>query len=183
MAYSTSRKTLDKMLEHLEPMLQNPQGCTWVSNRPHAFAYKLREALYIAGLYWEDYPRVAKLADRFAITVRLPDQIMAIPKEAAGPVLRVENGGDSGEPLDTRNELIQVKGMQTVSMVMESWMAGNAKKMTFPDARLRKDELQALYRWAQKRQLLFFHSHETGLTLQAYDEELAPFAWTPEDEL
>lgn len=83
MGYSTSYKTVEKMRRMLAPLEQG-KACIWIT-KPEDLdrtAYRIREALYAATMNKQRYPRLAKAAQMFKITVRRPDRIVVEFKRA-----------------------------------------------------------------------------------------------------
>ena len=186
MGYSRSVQTLINMLPHLE-LLHQDRPCKWTTEPggAHKFAYKLREALYIARLYAGQFPELARAADRYRIEILSDRQVQARP--AAGttaatvetlPVATVTTGMEvAGGPR-------QMSGPQSAASIMQTWLDAQPTndKFYFAEARLSNDELLKLHRWAKEQKLLFFVDDQSGgLNLQKEDRDLADFAWSPED--
>lgn len=173
MGYSKSRTTLLKMLPKLEP-LERGEPCTWRVDSMSAdkFAYKVREALYIARLYANEFPELAEAAQRYRVSVKGPGLVAAEPHLPMGPVLSVEGGEElSATPKE-------VLGPQSDLSIMEEWLDRKLESLHFPEANLDNEELERLYHWAERRELIFFVS-DKALTLQRHDPELAEYAWKP----
>jgi hypothetical protein len=179
MGYSKSRETLEKMLPQLDQIASgNP--CVWVvDGDPHAFAYKVREALYIAKLYRLDYPSLAQAASIFTIKIERPNRVLAVRAEETHAYITVT--GEDHEVIEVRKENLRKQRPQTATTVMQAWLENpSAKQIHFPEAKLSRADLEALYQWSTKRELIFFNAGD-GLTIQPYEKDLAEFAWNPED--
>lgn len=173
MGYSRSRVTLEKMLPHLE-RIQAGEECTWQTSDPHKLAYKIREALYIAKLHKDQFPQLARASEQFQIQLQLPDKVTAKKLAATGPVIQVN--GDQ----ETRTESLRIEGPQSASTVIEAWLAHNAKQIHFPEARMDHSDLEALYNWSKKRDLIMFVSG-SGLTIQPATADLEEYGWSPDE--
>lgn len=179
MGYSKSRETLEKMLPQLDQIASgNP--CVWVVEGDlHAFAYKIREALHIAKLYRHDYPSLAQAAAIFTIKIERPNRVVAVRAEETHAFITV--GGEDHEVREIRKENLRKAGPQSVTTIMQAWLENpSAKQIYFPEAGLSRADLEALWQWAKKRELIFFYSGD-GLTIQPFEKDLAEFAWNPED--
>lgn len=185
MGYSTSEQTLIKMLPHLK-LLDKGMECVWSVDpgKPtKKFAYKIREALYIASEYFpEKYPNLARAARMFELKVdQASGKISA--QTVSSNVLEVETTeGISIGKRESDGRSLNYEGEQSTATVIQSWIdAGEgATRLYFPNATLTNEELTKLYNWASKRDLLMFVSGE-ALTVQVMDEELADLAWNPND--
>ena len=75
-------------------------------------------------------------------------------------------------------------GKQTVASIVSFMLENPGVTLHVPEAGLAPEELESLYNWASKRDLVFFES-AGQLTIQHrdVDPEAADFAWSPEDIL
>lgn len=144
------------------------------------FSYKVREALYIASLYPEDYPELAQAARVFEIKAR-GDRVLAVPTEHPDvATIDVKAKPEKEEPEETANATLMVHGYQTVMTIIEKCIDTKKDSISFPDAELSDEDLIRLYRWAAVRNKLLFVS-SPGITVQTAQDDLRELAWTPED--
>lgn len=197
MAYSESKKTLDKIRPDLA-QLEAGNACTWkldgtISAR--RYAYKVREALYIAALYPTDYPQLAKYGPYFAIEVVDKDTVQARPKpgnQTQVSILPQVSSSGSGAVVtqglaNQGTSPDELMGPQTALSVVDGWARIGAKnhKVRYPQAALTHPELVRIYEWSRRQEpvVLMFVTPTGGLTLkhrQADHEE--NLAWSPEDD-
>jgi hypothetical protein len=183
MGYSTSRQTLNQMLSDLE-LLAEGKGCIWRvdPNEAHKFAYKVREALYIASLYPDEYPVLASARDEFVIEITSSREVQA--RKARGKStasVRPFEGVNTG--LEEGGLIKRLIGAHTAESIIQSWteVQPNNDRFFFPEANLPEDDLIRLHQWAETKKLIFFVSQDGGLTLQKYDSSLDGLSWSPED--
>ena len=196
MGYSTSRLTLNAQIEagNLDQLLRG-QGCRWIVQPGEAskFAYKIREALYIARLYADDYKTLADAAANFTIEVVNPTTVQArltkTPTEATILTAAPEPHGQppvrSQAPthgLDIARRPITTAGQQTEFSIIDVWQKAQPSldPIHFPDAALSNEQLERLWKWAEGRTpSLMIMVSGNGLTLSPIDEAVIEYAWRP----
>lgn len=181
MGYSTSIATLEKMLPHLDE-LEEGKPCAWrvEGMTPFKFGYKVREALYIAQLHEDKFPKLAKAAREFTIQVR-GDRVLAVPNEQPNiTTIEVEVKADGKPAEDQANLTLVIQGPQTAMTIIEKCIDTKRDSISFPDAELSREDLLRLHRWVEARDKLMFVAFP-GITVQKAQENLRDLAWTPED--
>jgi hypothetical protein len=183
MGYSTSKQTLNQMLPDLT-LLAEGKGCIWKvdPNEAHKYAYKIREALYIASLYPDEYPELVRARDEFVIEITSSREVQA--RKARGKStasVRPFEGVNTG--LEEGGIAKRLVGAHTAASIIQAWteVQPNNDRFFFPEAELLDDDLVVLHRWAETKKLIFFVSQDGGLTLQRYDSSLDGLSWSPED--
>lgn len=183
MGYSTNKQTLISMLPELELLKQGKQ-CIWTVENSKHFAYKVREALYIARLYQKEFPELAIAADMFRIEVLSDSQVQARLAKGTTAARVKAVGGVVNTGMEEAGPSKRMAGPQTATTIIQTWLDSQPSndKFFFPEAKLSREELLKLHSWAVKQGWLFFVDSWTGgLTLQRKTHELEAFAWGPED--
>jgi len=186
MGYSTNISTLEAQLENLA-MLREGKGCIWSTSDPFRFAYKIREALWIARNVRgakEKYPELEIAARNFTIEVVGDNQVQArtyggIPAAVITPLSGEGVGGSSH---DIAGPTRRTKGIQTAASIIQTWLDTQPSndRYHFPQATLTPNELLKLHSWATQNHLIFFES-DGAITLQRKTLDLIEYAWSPED--
>lgn len=191
MAYSESTETLDK-IRPLLVKLEIGVGELWTvppNMTARMFAYKIREAFYIANLHPETYPELAKASQIFKIKVVNKRQVQAVltDKQTMARVTTggvVEHGGEVAGVLSTK-----VMGAQTADTIIEHILnlqriqPSNAP-MTWPEANLSKESKLRLFTWCKAQTppwILLIADTQVTVTRKSRDitEDLG---WSPEDD-
>lgn len=187
MAYSESRKTLAKVRHYLAD-LEKGVGTKWnlapgVSARH--FAYKMREGLYIANLYKEEYPELAQAYATFRIEIVGKHDVQAVFKN------RTLDGSVNGQVTvhgleGAEHGPTTLAGEQTAASMIGAWHNAQPSNtpMTFPNANLDREELEKLYRWAEARtpKWLLMVADGGRITLTPYTRDLDGLGWDPSDD-
>lgn len=187
MGYSESRKTLERIRPFLSE-LEKGLGTRWdlvdgVSATD--FAYKMREGLYIATLYKEEYPELALAHATFRIERVDRRTVQAVFKNKTlnmrdATVVTV-HGLDNAEKGPTT-----LMGQMDATRVIGAWhnMQPSNTPMHFPQAAMTKEELIKLYTWAEKRtpKWLLLVANDGSLTLQMWSRDMDGLGWDPSDE-
>lgn len=187
MAYSESTKTLEKIRPLLSD-LEKGLGTKWTlvnGMSARDFAYKVREALYIATLYPSQYPELAKAHGLFRIEKVDKSTVQAVFKNRTldmGAISAVTVHG-----LETAEHgPVTLAGEQTAASVIGAWHAAQPSNtpMHFPQANLERGELLKLYTWAAKRtpRWLVMVANDGALTLTLWTRDLDGLGWEPTDE-
>lgn len=197
MGYSTSYDTVDKMMHLLEPVCKG-ENTAWqldTIRQANKFAYKLREALHAAQHHKDRYPdlqgahdeyvvhvigtRVAAIRHESVVSKAKAVEVPAIPKKGQGGVSTSPTESPEEAEGPTRDDTI--RGAQTVMTIIDAWISAPStiRSLNFPEAIFGYQKLVQLYRWADKRDLIFFYA-DPGLTLQHKQEDLVEYAWSPD---
>lgn len=185
MGYSTSRKTLAKMMPHLQPLLEG-EFPSWKTTEGQAakFAYQIREALYIARLYAKEYPELATIAGRITVLTPRPDKVTI--KEAENTPVVVADEGLTIQGLNTADAPSDPGARSADAIIAEFKAAPTNNKRQYRNLPLA--ELHPLYTFLQTvtpRWYMFVSGNGNGTVNVNInkDEDFADFAWTPEDTL
>jgi hypothetical protein len=193
MGYSESRATLERIKGDLQPIADG-KACQWqvkdISAR--AYAYKLREGLYIASLYPGEYPELALNGPYFTIEVvdRGRGIVQARPKpgfQTQVSVMSPHSPGVAVQGLANQGAPDEIMGIQTAIGVVDAWsrVGHQNHRVRFPQAQLGRADLISIYNWSRRQEpvVLMFVTPEGALTLKhkTIDSEAA-LAWGPEDD-
>lgn len=185
MGYSTNVSTLELQLDHLK-MLREGKACIWTvePNDVHRFAYKIREALWIARNVAEarrKYPELAQAAEHFRIEMVNSRQVQARPARGT-PAASVEALGVATSGGELAGPARSMMGPQTAASIIQTWMDTQPSndKYHFPQANLSHSEMLKLHSWATKQGWIFFES-QGQITLQRKSRDLEGLSWSPED--
>lgn len=190
MGYSRSKVTLEKIRPFLSDLEQG-LSCSWEvpAGQEGQWAYKVREALYIARLYENDYPDLARVAERFKVRIvreglveAKPGGNTTQPKLIRGSTVTHGVDDETVSPLTGRSAATD--GKQTADTIVQAWhdVQPSNSPLYFPEAELESEDLVKLYNWATKRNLIFFESFG-AITLQPKTRDLEDLAWHPDDLL
>lgn len=187
MGYSTNISTLEAQMEHLA-MLRKGLACVWTVDPAVAptFAYKIREALWIAAnipAARDKYPDLAKVHGHFKIVITGPGRVEAQVKQSRyAASLEPLRGGVSTTGGELAGKARPMMGPQTASSIIQAWLDTQPSndKYFFPQAQLSPQELMKLHAWSSSRGWIFFESNG-AITLQPKSSDVAEFAWSPED--
>jgi hypothetical protein len=200
--YSKNPVTAEKMLRYLQPLARG-ELCTWATTEHGAdyFAYKIREALYIARLHKGMYERLiaregeesskggayvasqmlglAKAAERTRIVVISPSIVEARLQKGV-PEAMVLEGSTPTQGYENPGKSVVRLTKQTPHTIVEAWKAQQPSNtpLHFPHAGLSYEELVELHEWATEMQLMIFEV-DGAITIQKKTLDLMQFAWTP----
>ncbi len=175
MAYSTSPFTLMKMETQLYPLSQGKtvrwarplnEKIGWAS----AWAYKVREAFYIARLYPDRFPALAKIADKVKVSVLEGGGVEARVEIAVhpAPVAVVT----AVAPTIAQVEDAPVADMNTIMSAIEREEELGAT-VHFPRTSVSAEELKVIAGQAQaNKQMVLYSARTTGLTIAPDDPEV-----------
>ncbi len=190
MGYSTSTYTLDERIRSGElDLLAKGQACTWIVSTGLAskFAYKIREALYIARLHADQYPSLAQAADQYVIEVANASTVFArhTASNTEATVLATggsDNTGTTTHGLEKAGRAIQSNGPQSQFTIIDTWRKAepSSDSIHFPTADLNDEQLEQLWLWSQNHRppLMLMVSGES-ITVSLWDEHVGQYAWTP----
>lgn len=203
--YSKNPATAEKMLPLLGPLIAG-ELCTWQTSEGEAdyFAYKVREALYVARLHKDNWDRelaihfmgaeltprtldtvqqlreVAKMAERIRIVVTGRSTVEARFAKGTPEALVLAGGAAPMSGYENPGRSVVTITKQTVWSIKEAWKASQPSNtpLHFPNAGLSYEELVELHAWATPLGLLLFEV-DGALTLQRKTLDLVQFAWAP----
>lgn len=190
MGYSTSTYTLDERIRSGElDLLAKGQACTWIVSTGNAskFAYKIREALYIARIHADTYPALAKAADQYIIEVANASTVFARHTAANTEATILATGGseNTGTPthgLEKAGRAIQSNGPQSQFTIIDTWRRAepSSEPIHFPTADLDDEQLEQLWLWSQNHRppLMLMVSGES-ITVSLWNEHVGQYAWKP----
>jgi hypothetical protein len=184
MAYSRSEETLKAMLPDLQELnLGRSQAWLVTQGTPHEWAYKVREALFIAKRYKDRYPKLAEAADLFSIFV---DGNKVEARRARNTTeVAAYSGAGINQGLELAGRSVSTSGAQSPFTIIEAWRKSQPSNqaMHFPQAALSDEALAILYKWAQswKPPLMLMVDGE-AVTVGPADAHVVKYAWQPPDE-
>jgi hypothetical protein len=191
MGYSQSIQTLEaRRAEGLLQDLEQGQGCVWTVEpgvRPSDFAYKIREALFIARQHPQRYPALADAQQRFTIEVLNNRQVQARLKRGVttGAIISGVPSPLPAQGLETVEKGSgTLMGPQTAESIVQYWLNNQPSNasMLFPQAYLTGSDKLTLHRFLSQHHWLFFEAQDGAITVQPHQADLAEFAWSPEPE-
>jgi hypothetical protein len=191
MGYSESKSTLERIKADLQPIAEG-RACQWTvagDITAKAYAYKLREGLYIASLYPADYPELALNGPYFTIEIvdRARGIVQARPRPGFNTQVAVLNGATPTHGVVSQGAPDELMGKQTALAVVDAWsrVGHQNHKVRFPQAQLGRPDLIQIFNWSRRQEpvVLMYVTPEGALTLKhkTADNEAA-LAWSPEDE-
>lgn len=190
MGYSTSRRTVTKMIGHLR-LLEKRATIKFNTDDPSRLAYHLREALH-AATFHDSFKPIAQLRDYYVFEVhpgfviarwtgvskkenlagRLNAQIMSQDPNA----LAAEWGDEMDEAL-SGTTITEVSTLDEIIGAMIKY-GRTVDEVYFPDSGLNVHDKERLYRWAVAEKWSMIDSEEEGLTLTQKDVP-AEICWLP----
>ncbi len=175
MGYSESLSTIERRQELLGPLLNN-EPAQWSCPRgdERTIAYHIRECLDIARKNPQAYPDLYLAARRMKVVILEPGSLQAKPRRDDSLV--TVKVGNLKKQTDAKEEY------RTVNQIVEHWLKQRESTLRFPETTLTTGDLRKLHAWATEQGLLLFWSHP-AVTIKKYDEELAAFAFNPEEDL
>lgn len=189
MGYSTSEETLKAILPDLGDLVLGRQ-VSWLCTAGQAakWAYKVREALYIANLPENRarYPGLVEASQRYSIAVsgdtvftKNAGNTTEIAKLADPEHVGINQGyADHGRAVNTA-------GPKSVFQVIDAWKKNAAQgqrntPMYFSGANLPENELFMLWEWATKQSPpLMILVDDGNLTLGPVERDVAQYSWRP----
>ncbi len=191
MAYSRSPATLDAMiLSGQLSELAAGRGCRWRTppNESHRHAYKVREALFIAALYPDQYPELATAAQKFTIEVTSSREVQArLAKQTTEAATLATGIGQDGHVspntgLEKAGRAIATAGPQSQFTIIDAWVKAqpNSDPMYFPQANLDEGQLTQLYNWATNcTPPLMLMVNGEAVTVSLVDRAVVQYSWHP----
>lgn len=194
--YSKSPETARAMLPFLGPVLEG-NLCAWTVEwgRADHWAYKIREALYIARLwrgrlseeqhgaeFVRDMQALDRAAERYRVAVVSPEKVqLEVAKGSSEAQVLAQPSLGTTQGLEEAGQMPSVYvGPQSAEGIQLAWRAlqpSNAP-LHFPNANLAQHELELLHEWATPMGLVMVVA-DGALTLQRPTKDLARYAWAP----
>jgi hypothetical protein len=199
--YSKNLTTAQAMLPYFGPIIRG-ELCSWetYSGQSDRFAYKVREALYIARLHKDDLQRwhddentsfqnrfvlkqllqLAEMAGRLRIVVISPTLVEARMAKSTPEALVLTGQAPPSSGYENPGRSSVVMTSQTPATIRTAWehQQPSSTPLHFPHANLTQVELQQLWTWANEMHLIIIEV-DGALTLQPKQLDLMPFAWSP----
>ena len=180
--YSKDPTTLHKILHLFEGLAEGDMTAAWQvePGTTDYWAQKLREGLYIARLYPEQFPALARVAARVRIVKVNEQRIQAQPaKHLAAPAVLAGAPPTTFEDAEHTTTFV---GQQTADSVFDTWQAmqpSNAA-LLFPQAALSDEAMLTLFELLSPEGVLLFRSGPS-LTLSRRRRGIEKLAWSPAD--
>jgi hypothetical protein len=206
--YSKNLATAQAMLPYFGPIIRG-ELCTWETHpgQSDKFAYKVREALYIArlhqdsirqwlenweyGLAWDSFPSksrtdleqlsaLAQMAGRLRIVVISPSLVEARLAKSTPEALVLTGQAPPSSGYENPGRSSVVMTSQTPATIRAAWehQQPSNTPLHFPHANLTQVELHQVWTWATEMHLIIIEV-DGALTLQPKQLDLMPFAWSP----
>lgn len=182
MGYSTNPQTLEEIRPQLSE-LEKGQPATYKVEPPMTaanWAYRIREAFYIARRYPLRYPGLAVASQKFKVKVVGSDRVAVIPKESFVPELVVKT-----QDLERSAPILSLtRGEDQVQAIIETIEKDQTRTSYRFKTLATKEELARLLLWCQQtipRRILLVSDEE--ITLPIATASLTPdIEWSPDDE-
>lgn len=186
MAYSRSETTLKKMLPDLQEIaLGRPQAWIITQGSAQEWAYKVREALFIARLHKSRYPELAAAAESFTVEVVDSQRVQARRARQTTEAVALADDQNPTHGLETFGRSVQSSGQQSPFTIIEAWRKSQPSNQPihFPEATLSEDQLTILYKWAQAwKPPLMLMVDGNSVTVGPTDKQVMQYAWRPPEE-
>lgn len=185
MGYSINREVLEARRD-LMAELELGRACRWTTaadmRATKQLAYDIREALYIASLYPQEFPALARARESFSIFVIKPGLIEAKPRSSATAPAVVRHDETPIHGLGPFGREQSTVGKTTATEIVEAWdaHAPSLDPINFQQTTLPPEELRALYNWAiAHTPHLMLLVGDGFLTVSLRDPDVDAFAWHP----
>lgn len=191
MGYSTNPAVLEDFLaEYSLDDMKLGLPCAWEvsGNQAQAFAYRLRQALYIAAANPELYPELAEAQRKYRVTVPTASRVEAIPSAVKAAKVSVVServatavhGGD--EPFGRPSPQVR---LDSAASVQASWQQRGPSNdpLHIRAHQLSYNELVKLYAWCEAHvpKLMMFEAGGS-LTVAVREAGAHPHSWHPTPE-
>jgi hypothetical protein len=183
MGYSLNQQIVQRR-RHLLVNLERGIEASWVITgdlkETRDFAYELREALWIAAQFPEDFPELAKAHKEWRIEIVRAGHVRAVPKKKRGYAETNVSDVGPGKPMSLKNP-------HTADEVVAAWRMHlpSSDALNFTEVDLNLDQMTKLYEFAVSHapKLMILYDEEAKLlTLSHHDIGMREFAWTPPRE-
>lgn len=182
--YSTNPETLRKILPLFEGLAEGDMTAAWEvePGTTDYWSQKLREGLYIARLYPEEFPLLARVASRVRIVKINEGRIQAQPAKHFSLPTSAGAGGAAPTTFEDAEHTTTFVGQQTPESIVATWteMQPSNAALLFPQAGLGANEMMRLFEWASPLGLLLFRSGLT-ITVSRRRRGIEKLAWSPAD--
>lgn len=183
MGYSTNPQTLEEIRPQLDKLEKGQPDTFTVAPpmTPAQWAYRIREAFYIARRYPLRYPNLASASQKFKVQVVGSDRVAVVPKESFIPEL-VTKAQDMERSAPV---LSLARGTDQVQAIIETVEKDQTRSSYRFETILPKEELTRLLLWCQQtsnpRRILLVADEK--ITLALATASLTPdIEWSPDDE-
>lgn len=177
MGYSESIKTIENRRHLLGPLLEGQTAvwdCPLGSERE--IAYQIRECFHVARKNPHLIPELQRAANEMEVFIVRSGRVATRWKSADNSKMVIVT------PTDLATDEPREQGEQTINSIIQRWIDARQEKLYFSEASLNTEDLQKLHKWAIENGVLIFWAHPS-ITLQKHTDELAPFAFDPEEDL
>jgi hypothetical protein len=190
MGYSNNPELVEARRDLLAP-LERGESCQWKipGGWPETkqAAFKIREALRIAGLYPQRFPALAEAASRFAIHIvaqgLIEARLRSTPNVETAPThVFTPQSQAIDQPLGRD---IPTVGITTAEQVILSWMHRGPSNdpLRLTSVAMSQEELTQLWRWTEahtpKLMILLNESNQT-MVVSLHDMSMREYAFNPE---
>lgn len=182
MGYSTNPLTLEEIRPHLAA-IEKGEPTTYVVEPPMTaakWAYRIREAFYIAKRYALRYPQLATASQKFKVQVVGENRVAVLPKDSYVPELVVSSQALPRTVIPLKLE----RGTDQVQTIIETIQQDQTRQSYRFETVLSKESLIRLLLWCQQtspRRILLVS--DTELTLPLATDSLTPdIEWSPDDD-
>lgn len=178
MGYSKNPISLQRIEAALIPLKQG-KPCAW--DRPDGdadrWAYKVRQALYIAARHPREFPELAEAAKRFKIMVLNDYLVQAVVSGAPSEATLTSRESAMAQGLPVAGPPHEIAAVQTAEEIITAWRNAQPTndKLHFPQAMLSDEELAVAAQFAAARTPAWMLLKTRPLVLgQPYSLTLAP---------
>ena len=189
MGYSTSESTLISILPDLGDLVRGKQT-SWLCEPGKApkWAYKVREALYIACLpqYRNRYPGLVAAASQYHIIVS-GDTVSTKNAANTTEIAKLADPSHVGinQGYEDHGRAVNTSGKKSVFQVIDAWKKNAVQghrntPMHFAGADLPENELYMLWEWATKQvpPLMLMVDGE-NITVGPIERDVVKYSWRP----
>lgn len=168
MGYTTNRRAITRVKQHLDQMVAAENKIVWPANEPSKLAYQIREGITVSkdaaileGKAVEPYHSYAKLKSKFIIRVE-SGTVVAEPRD--------------GMPIEAVIAAVTIPYVTDEMEIVGAAIKHKAPELFFPNANLLKMDAETLYNWTE-RNGYYIVGGENGVTLIKDDPGI--IAWRP----
>jgi hypothetical protein len=179
MAYSKSRRTIERNRQMLEELYRHRRTVRWRTHEPAKLAYRLREAIN-ASIHHDDTRHFASLKPLYEFRVK--------PNEVEAAYLgNYTEGAHRPADIPEQTEPLSKKAEVDIAISTPHGIVGamidhpTTDEVYFPNVALTQSDLHALHRWTSTNGYQIIDHEGAGLTITKLDvpEELI---WHPSEK-
>lgn len=183
MGYSLNSQIVQRK-RHLLALLEKGIEQSWSIKEElkgtRDFAYQLREVLWIATQFPDQFPGLARAHKEWRIEVVSAGHIRAVPKKPRGYVETNVTDVGPGKPMS-------LKGPQSADDVISAWRMHlpSNDALNFTDVALDLNQLTKLHEFAVAngpKLMILYDEDAKLLTLSLHDASMSDFVWRPPRE-